>query len=195
MQEQEIEGVDPAPLEAALGRHLEVVGVARGTAELGIGEAGKALRAGTLAGVEIVADRPDDAHLITRQTLDRAAEHRVGVAGAVDVGGDDGRDALVGRDQPGEALVVERLAEAHEAPAAPGSDRARAEVEGHGLSVGGGRTAPFQRAVDQALQAGGRSGPSSGRSNMDGYRWRHHLPLIRSWKTTSLRPPVVTTSQ
>ena len=27
------------------------------------------------------------------------------------------------------------------------------------------------------------------------HRWRHHLPLSRSWNTTSLRPHVVTTSQ
>jgi hypothetical protein len=27
------------------------------------------------------------------------------------------------------------------------------------------------------------------------YRCRHHLPFIRSWKTTSSRPHVLTTSQ
>ena len=71
-----------------------------------------------------MAHGADDAHLIpaTQPPGERTAEHRVGLAGAVHVGGDDGVDAAAGRDQRREALVVDRLAEVHEAPAAPGAD-------------------------------------------------------------------------
>ena len=79
-------------------------------------------------GVEVMTDRPDDPHLRARAARDRPAEHPVGLALAVDVGGDHRPDRLVGRDQLAEALVVERLAKAHEASAAPRADGGLGEI-------------------------------------------------------------------
>src|SRR5690606_25206272 len=52
----------------------------------------------------------------------RAAEQLVGPALPVDVGGDDGADAVAGPQDREEALVLDRDAEVHEAPAAPRPD-------------------------------------------------------------------------
>ena len=64
----------------------------------------------------------------------RAAEQRVGLARAVDVGGDDGVDAVAGADEGLEPGVLERLAEVHEPAAAPGADGRGSQVlHGHQL--------------------------------------------------------------
>ena len=67
--------------------------------------------------------------LLARPSGDRPAEQPVGIAGAVDVGGDHRRDRLVGSDQRAQALVVERLAEVHEPAAAPRPDRERPGID------------------------------------------------------------------
>jgi hypothetical protein len=50
-------------------------------------------------------------------------------------------------------------------------------------------TPPSRRASAHGVS------PTRRRWARDFYRCRHHLPLCRSWKTTSLRPRAVTTSQ
>src|SRR5262249_4222254 len=52
---------------------------------------------------------------------ERAPQQGVGLALAVDVGGDDRLDSLAGPQQLQHALVVDGLPEVHEAPAAPGA--------------------------------------------------------------------------
>ena len=80
--------------------------------------------------VEVVADGADDAHALARAARDRPPEHPVGVAGPVNVGRQHSGDRLVGSDQRSEALVVERLAEVHEAAAAPRADGNRTGIDG-----------------------------------------------------------------
>ena len=75
-----------------------------------------------------MADRSDHADLIARHALEGAPEQAVGLAGAVDVGGDDGVDRAVGRKQRDQPLLLERLAEVHVAPAAPGAQSGDAGV-------------------------------------------------------------------
>ena len=122
VQEQEIERAGADALERPLRRHPDVVGVAVRAAQARVGEAREALRPLALARVEVVADRADDAVAVAVEAGERAAEERVGLAGAVGVGGDDRVDPLVRAQERGEALVVERLAEVHEPPAAPGAE-------------------------------------------------------------------------
>jgi len=64
VQQQQVELVDAAALEAALGRHAKVARVLVGPAQAGVGEARKALGALALALIEIVADGTDDAGLL-----------------------------------------------------------------------------------------------------------------------------------
>src|ERR1044072_3314636 len=61
-----------------------------------VGEAGEALRALPLAGVEVMADRADQAVVVARDARERAAEQSVRLAGAVCVGGEHGLDAGAG---------------------------------------------------------------------------------------------------
>ena len=126
VQQQHVEALDPAAREAALGRHADVVAVAAGGAQSRIGEPREALRALALALVEVVADRPDQAVALARASRQRGAERAVGVARAVGVGRDDGVDPFSWAQQRQQALVLQRLAEVHEATAAPGPDRGRA---------------------------------------------------------------------
>ena len=94
VQQQQVEALDAAALEAALGRHADVVGVVVLAAQARVGEAREALRAVALAarrsrgrsrrsGSSCRAPRPASAR----------AEHAVGLAGAVGVGGDHRVDA------------------------------------------------------------------------------------------------------
>ena len=53
-----------------------------------------------------MADGADEAVVVARDALQRAAEQRVGLPGAVGVGGDDRVDAVAGAQQRLEALVV-----------------------------------------------------------------------------------------
>ena len=82
-------------------------------------------------------DGPDDAHRLPRPARDGPAEHPVGIAGPVDVGGDHGVDPLVGRHHRDEALVVHGLAEVHEPAPAPCADR-----HASGIDMGGGGAMP-----------------------------------------------------
>ena len=123
VQQQQVERVDPEPLEAALGRHPHVVGVGVRPAQARVGEARVALRALALALVEVVPDRADDADAVAVGARQRAAEQAVGLAGAVGVGGQQRVEAVAGRQQRLEARLVDRLAEMQVAAAAPGADR------------------------------------------------------------------------
>ena len=123
MQQQQVERVDPAALQAALGGHPHVVRVALGTAQARIGEAREALGTFALARVEIVSDGADDGEIRAGDPGERAAEQLVGGAGAIGVRGDDRRDTLIRAQQGSEPVVVDRLPEVHEATAAPCPDR------------------------------------------------------------------------
>ena len=84
-------------------------------------------------------ERLEDDRLVRLLTPgERLAEQAVGLAGAIDVGGDDGVDVVAGRDQGEQALLVELLAEVHEAPAAPGAERDVAGIA-HGVRVAAAR--------------------------------------------------------
>ncbi len=133
VQQQQVELVDAAALEAALGRHLQVARVLLRSAQTRVREARKALSAVAFAVIEVVADGADDADLITRKrrVSERASEPDVGFTGAVSVSGQHRPDLFVGSDQSLEACVVERLAEVHEAAAAPGADRGACGVGAH----------------------------------------------------------------
>ena len=87
MQQQHVELVDSAALEAALGRHPQVARVLLGAAQARVGEAREALGAVTLTHIEVVAHRANDADLVTREVArcQCAAEPGVGLAGAVGV--------------------------------------------------------------------------------------------------------------
>ena len=136
VQQQQVEGVGAAALEAALGGHAQVVAVLVRAAQARVGEAREALRALALALVEVVADRADERVVVARHAGQRAAEQRVGLARAVGVGRDHRVDAVAGPQQRLEALVRDRLAEAHEAPAAPGAD---CYVTEHAFTLWSGR--------------------------------------------------------
>jgi hypothetical protein len=119
VEQQEVEGVDAAAHEAALGRHAQVGAVLVGRAETGIGETRVSLGALALPFVEVVADRPGQGVVGSRHSLQGAADERVGLPGAVGVGGDDRTDSVPRTKQCLEALLGDRLAEVHEAPPAP----------------------------------------------------------------------------
>jgi hypothetical protein len=127
-----------------------------------------------------MTDRADDAHLLPPPPGDRAAEHPVGVAGPVYVGGEHGVDPLIRRHERQEAVVVEGLAEMHEPTTAPGAD-------GDAAGFDMGRLRHCGSESNREVRSPHPPPPSQ--------RWRHHRPLMRSWKTTSSRPQVVTTSQ
>ena len=123
MQQQQVEALGAAALEAALGGHADVAGVGALPAQPGVGEAGVALGALARALVEVVADGAHQAVVLAVDPGQRLAERPVGLSGAVGVGGDHRVDALARPQQREQPAVLERLAEAHEASAAPRSDR------------------------------------------------------------------------
>ena len=123
VQQQHVEAVEPAALQAALRRHPQIVPVVVWSAQRRVGEAREALRAGPLARVEVVADGPDDADALARDALEGHAEQAIGLAGPIHVGRDHRVDLGVRSKQRDQALLFERLPEMHEAPAAPGSQR------------------------------------------------------------------------
>ena len=125
MEQQQVEAVLPEAIEAALGRHPQVGGVFVRAAQLGVGEARIAARALALSLVEVVADGADQAVSVARHPVERPPEQRVRLTGPVRVRGQDRVDAVAGAQQSLEALGLDRLAEAEEPPAAPGSDRLR----------------------------------------------------------------------
>ena len=86
MQQQQVEPLGPEALQAALGRHPDVVTVLALGAQARVGEAGKALRALALALVEVVPDRADQAVALALDALERLAQHPVGLPGPVGVG-------------------------------------------------------------------------------------------------------------
>jgi hypothetical protein len=136
VQQQHVEGVRAEALQAALGRHAQVVAVPVRPAQARIGEAREALGPVALALVEVVADRADQRVVGARHARQRAPEQGVGLAGPVGVGGHDRADAPAGPQQRLQALLGDRLAEAHEAPAAPGADRRVTEHRHHSSSRG-----------------------------------------------------------
>jgi len=110
VEHQEVEAIDADALQAAFGGHPDVVGVAVRAAQGGVGEAREALGPGALALVEVVADRPDHHHVVAGHAGQRAAEHLVGLTGAVDVRGDDGADVRAGGEEGEQPVVVDRCA-------------------------------------------------------------------------------------
>ena len=72
---------------------------------------------------------------LARHAFQRAPQQRVRLPLAIDVGGQDRADTLVRTQERGVPLVIDRLAEAHEAPAAPRANRRAAQVRQ--------RTSPF----------------------------------------------------
>ena len=132
MEQEQIEAVDPEPLEAAFCRHPQVGGVPVRPTQARIGETGEPARPVPLALVEVMAERAHEAVRVARKALERRSKQAVGLSGAVDVGRDDGRDVGAGAQQGRQALVVQRLAEMHETSAAPGAER---DVAGVGHSA------------------------------------------------------------
>src|SRR5262249_44824637 len=127
--------------------------------------------------VEVMADGADQAVGVRRDAGERAAEQRVGLAGAVGVGGEHGVDALAGAQQRRETVVVDRLAEVHEAPAAPGSDgdvsgvRHAPECMTAQAARAAKQTSPPERLASYSAWSARRmsssaSAPSSGKSAM-----------------------------
>ena len=86
---------------------------------------GKPARPVALALVEVVADGADQASTPRADPRQRPAQQRVGLALPVGVGGEDRVDPAAGPQQRLQPLLGDRLAEAQEAPAAPGADRVR----------------------------------------------------------------------
>ena len=146
----------PQALQAPLGGHADVVRVRLGSAQARVGEARKALGSLALALVEVVPDRADQAVVLARHPLERSPKQAVGLAGAVGVGGDDRVDPLAGAQQREQALVLQRLAEVHEAPAAPGADRGGGGV--HALAA---LQAQHVRAPQRRLQSRSRCVPAA----------------------------------
>jgi hypothetical protein len=119
VEQENVERVDPDPLEAALDRHPDVARVCVRSAQRRIGEARVALRALPVSGVEIVADRAYQLVIRARQAVQRMTENGVCFSGAVGVRGDHRRDASARAQQALQARFVKRLAEMHEAATAP----------------------------------------------------------------------------
>jgi hypothetical protein len=122
VEQQEVERARAAAFEAVLGRHSDIAGVGVRTAQPRVREAREALRPVALALVEVVPDRADQAVVLAREAGQSAAKQRVSLAGAVRVGGHHGPDAVAGSHERSQPLVIQRLTEAHEAPAAPRPD-------------------------------------------------------------------------
>ena len=125
VEEEQVELLHAAAFEGVLGRHFQVLEILLRAAQRGVGEAREAFRAVAFAIVKIVAHRADERIGVARKTCEGAAEHRVGDAVAVNVGGHEGADAaLVGVADDGEKTVVgQGFAKVHEAAAAPDSVR------------------------------------------------------------------------
>ena len=128
VEEEQVERGGAEPPEAFLGRHPQVLGVGVGPAQRRVGEAREAARPVALALVEVVADGADQRVVLARDPGQRPAEHLVGLALAVGVGGEDGVDPVARAQQLLEALLVDRLAEAEKPAAAPGPDRTAARL-------------------------------------------------------------------
>ena len=134
MQQQQVEAIDAAALEARLDRAAQVRAVAAGAAQAGIGEARVAAGAVALTVDEVVPDRADEAERVAVEPVDGTANEAIGLALAVHVGGHDGADLVVRTQERDEAVIVERDAVVQEAPAAPGAECRVAEIR-HGRSV------------------------------------------------------------
>ena len=129
MEQQQVEGVEPGPREAPLGRHPQVSGVAALVPQAWIGEAGEAARTVALPFIEVVADGPHHAEAVAIAAAEGPPQHPVGFALAIHVRGDHRANRLVGPDQRREPLVIDRRAEAHEPATAPGADGDRAGID------------------------------------------------------------------
>ena len=66
VEQEQVEGVDADPLEAALGGHAQVGGVIIGAAQARVGEAGEAARPLALAFVEVMPDGADQGIGVSR---------------------------------------------------------------------------------------------------------------------------------
>ena len=128
VQQQQVEGIDAAALQAALRGHPHVVRVALRSAQARIGETGETLGTFSFARVEIVSDGAHDGEIRAGDPGERATKQSVGRAGAIGVRRDDRRDTLIWAQQGSEPVFVDRLPEVHEATAAPCPDRGTCQL-------------------------------------------------------------------
>ena len=122
VQKQQVERVDAAALEAALGGHAQIVRVLALGTQRPVRETREAARPVALTLVEVVTERAHEEVVVTRQAAQRLTDQPVSLALAVHVGGEHRLDSVAWTQERGQSLVVERLAEVHEAPAAPAAD-------------------------------------------------------------------------
>src|SRR5439155_10792709 len=130
VQQQQVEPVSPASGQRLFGGHAQVFGELIRRTKLRVREARIAFRAVAFAGIKIVSDRADEAVGIAWQAGERASEHFIGGAVAVNVRGHERADALpVGvLNDLEKAFFAERLTEVHVASAAPGSKSSAGNV-------------------------------------------------------------------
>ena len=137
MQQQQVEPVSPASGQGLFGGHAQVFGELIRRTKLRVREARVAFRAVAFAGIKIVSDRADEAVGIARQTGERASEHFIGGAVAVNVRRHERADtALVSvLNDLEDAFFAERFAEVHVASAAPGSESSAGNVHKNQFSI------------------------------------------------------------
>ncbi len=128
MEEEQVERGDPHPLQAALGRHPQIVRVLALAAKSWVGKAGESARAVALTLVEIVPDRADQGVIVARHAGKRPAQHPIRLTLPVGVGGEHGVDPSAGQQQRRQPTLVNLLAEVEEPPPAPGSNRRPAGI-------------------------------------------------------------------
>ena len=66
-----------------------------------------------------MANRADEAVVLAREPFQGLADDQVGAAGAVSVSGDQRVDPATGAKQINQPLLLDLLAEVHEAPSGP----------------------------------------------------------------------------
>ncbi len=128
MQEQQVKFVRAAAFKGLFRRHPEILGELIRRPQARVREARETLRAVPLAGIKIMPHCADAAVGIPREAGQGAAEHFIGGAVAIDIGGHEGADAAV----PGvlndleEAFFRKGFTKMHVTSATPGAvSRAR----------------------------------------------------------------------
>src|SRR5262249_44699588 len=106
----------------------------------------------------VVADRADQAVVVARHAIEGAAQHAIGLALPVGVGGKDGVDPLPRPQQRRQAVLGDRLAEVEEPAPTPGADRAAAGLHREALAQAspspcGGESSPCGPCSPSPLSA------------------------------------------
>lgn len=109
--------------EGLLGSHLEVVQIALGSSEAGLGEASIALGTRAHAAVEVVSDDADEGVTVPVDAFQGLTENLVGSAHAINISCDEGADTFViGLTHHAHVtLIIERFSKVHVFSAAPGA--------------------------------------------------------------------------